>query len=650
MTRRASIDRDAAACGALAVLILAQLVPPWLKGLAPFWGDLTYIHHPWRAFDSQLLQAGRLPLWDPYLYFGMPAAAAMQDSLYYPVSAPFFLFSFSGALLIFHAVQYCLSAALAYLWLRSLGLRRTAALAGSGLVCLGGVWLRERPFLNHLAVLSMLPGLLLLARRPRALALALCAAFLGGYPPFFVGAAAAAFALSLILCGPGARRTLPKVWASAGLWAAGLCGILLLPAVELVGLSRRAAGVGLEEALQFGFAPSDLAQWISPALAGSFDPAVQWWKSCFVGVVGIALAARGCLCLPRRRAAFLVLWLASVLLLLLGGTNSVSAALWVHLPLLKFVRYPGFLSYLAVPVLAVLAAAGVQRLSPGVRLAAVFLLMAELVLYGAGAFPLARADIFLSAGPLVRRLQSELGDHRYLLSPRALEAVQGAGYEDWKHRLYGLTNAPFRLRAAGNFGEPLVPQANFEVMDRLYSAKSAEDAASWFSATDISVLLTPRPIEGSKMFVHEGRDLWEVHRWKRDSAGAYALTEAEGAAIPAGLPVQEDALRVRQPLLVERPREDRFSIAGESVEPGWVFVSEPRFPGWRVTLETPRGEGIVQSLPALSAFQRVHVPAGSWRLDFRYAPGSWLWGLALSVLAGLAMAWRGWRAALSAPR
>ena len=67
------LDRDLVVMLALAVVVALQFLPERLMGLAPFWGDLGYLHHPWRAFDSQLIQAGRVPLWDPYLYFGMPA-------------------------------------------------------------------------------------------------------------------------------------------------------------------------------------------------------------------------------------------------------------------------------------------------------------------------------------------------------------------------------------------------------------------------------------------------------------------------------------------------------------------------------------------------------------------------------------------------
>lgn len=646
MRRVAAADPDLAVWSLLAALISIQFLPAFLRGFAPFWGDLSYIHHPWRALDAQLLQAGRLPLWNPYLYFGMPLAATMQDSVFYPGSVPFFLFRFADGLLVFHLVHYWLSGALAFLWLRSLGLKRTAALGGAGLLCLGGVWLENRPFLNHLAVLSLMPALLLLAQRPRLLALVLCAAFLAGYPPFFVGCAAASLALAVVF---SPRQSLGRRfweiirgWSSAGVWAAALSGALLLPAVELVGLSRRSGGVGLDEALMFGFSPRDLLQWISPVLLPwkSFDPGIEWWKSCFMGFIGLALVAVGLTRLPRRKAFFFCAWLAAVLLLTLGGTNPVSAALWAHLPPLKFVRYPGNLSYLAIPVLALCAAVGIERLPRPWRAVLTAALFMELSIYGAGAFRLAPKDIFASAGPLVRRMQADLEGHRYLLSPRALERDTGAGIADWKYRLYGLTNDPFRLRAAGNFGEPLVPRANYALMDRFYGARSADAAAVLFPWSDIRFLLTPDMLSPSSMLQDKGRTLWQVYGSAVPAAPAYFFSEQDGGRIPEGLP--EGGLPgLGRALDVSRPREDRFSIEAESREPGWVYVSEPLYPGWRIRLTTQRGEGAARGLPALAAFQKVHVPEGPWRLEFRYEPDAWRWGLILTLVSALALAWRG---------
>ena len=78
---RTKLSREAWAAALLALLVLGLFVPAWSRGLMPFWGDLTYLHLPWQQASTQLLQAGQLPLWDPFLYFGMPMAANMQRAV-----------------------------------------------------------------------------------------------------------------------------------------------------------------------------------------------------------------------------------------------------------------------------------------------------------------------------------------------------------------------------------------------------------------------------------------------------------------------------------------------------------------------------------------------------------------------------------------
>lgn len=639
MRRTERLGLEAAAAAFLAAGVLALFLPFWLRGLTPFWGDLTYLHHPWRAAPAQLVQAGRAPLWDPSLYLGMPMLGSMQGGLLYPPTIFFYTFGFATATALFHFLHYLLAGWLTASWLRSLRLSWGASVGGGLSLALGGLLVSRMPFLNHLAVLAWAPALLLFFRRPAPLAALLSLMFLAGYPTFLPGAALVAWLLALLLRreGPSGPAEWARVWAAAGLSALALCAAQLLPALELASLSRRAAGVGAQEALTWGFSLADLRQWSSPLLVplSRFRPEVEWWKCVYLGLVAAAAAAAGSFFLPRRRAAGLAALLLAVAVLILGDSNRLSRFLWEVLPPLRFVRYPGNLSYLALLPLAALVGAGFSRL----RAAPVWtaLLAAELVVCGWRATPTATRGIFTEAGPLARGLQRRQGGARYLLSPRALESSSGSGVIDWKTRLYGLTNAPYRLRAVGNFGEPLVPAASYAFMDRVYSARGVAEAVSWLPWAGASRLLTPEVPPPSEKLVFEGRSLWAVSRLAEPPALAYRFSTREGAALPPGLPDSPPA--VGHALGVERRREDRFMVTGEGE--GWVFVSEPRYPGWRATLQTPRGHLPAAVEPALGAFQKLPVPPGPWTLNFRYDPACWRLGVLLSTLAllGLGAYW-----------
>lgn len=609
--------RPSRAAAVLGVLALLQFLPFWLRGLGSFWGDLFYIHWPWRAFDARALQSGQLPLWNPHLYFGMPAAASMQDSLYYPLTAPFFLFSFPTALMLFQLAHYWLAAVFCWLWLRKLGARPSAALCGAALYAFGGVLASNQGFLNHLSVLALWPAALLLAgHQARFCALALSLMFFAGYPPFWAGMAGLAVLIA------GKKRGVSVVAATALLSC-----VLLLPGAELVLHSKRSSGVGLDEALRFGLTPADLLGWVTPLLApGGFDPAVNWWRTCYLGVAGAALVVAGLG--SRRRSA---LWLgsaaAAVMLLMLGESFAVSRFVWANFKPLSFVRYPGNLAYLALLPLTVLAALGASRLKASLRLAALAFLAAELTLLGYWGFKPAPRELWTRKGPLHAALQATLEGSRYLLSPLALETHAGRDVYDWAARLYGLTNAPYGLRAAGNFGEPLVPKANYALMDALYSA-TPRAVSAFLPWADVGALLSVKPIEGVPGLVYERDVLWSLHRTAPPIRAAFlsgadgerlsALAQAPAGVKPRRLPVEERGF-------------GRLSVSGQTPA-GWVYLAEPLFPGWRVDLETPLGPGRAAALPALGPFQRVSVPAGNWRLTWTYAPGSFAAGLWATLL------------------
>ncbi|PIP81825.1 MAG: hypothetical protein CO113_14330 [Elusimicrobia bacterium CG_4_9_14_3_um_filter_62_55] len=649
MSRPGLGRRDLWVLTALA-LPLAAVVLPALTGRTYFWGDLLYLHHPWRALPAEMLQRGALPLWNPYIYLGMPLAASMQGAVWYPGTVPFYLFGFETALALFHALHFWLAGAGAYLWLRSIGMGRAAAAAGGAAWMLSGQLVRDLPFLNHLSTLAFLPAFLLLGRRPAFLGLALALSFFSGYPQMLAGSAAAAWLIgSARLWGASlscaravsAIGSFTRRWLLAGLFSLALSAALLVPALELAGRSRRSTGIDSSETLTFSFAPKDLVQFSSPLLVkrGEFSPAFQWWKTVYWGILGLAAAGLGFFRLTRAAACAAAAYLLGSILLMLGGSNPLSNALWTHAPLLNYIRYPGNTSFLASPVLMYLIARGLsgRKWAPWAALAVI----AELFAYSWFAHPAVPRGYFTQAGPLVRNLQRELAGHRYLLSPLALNWSRGRGADfasaslDLKQRLYGETNTAFHLSAVGNFGEPLVPNENYAVMDHLYSRPGLAALAPWLPWVDAKILLTKdRLAPGDLRYL--GDSLWQLYGPAVPVERAYWMDDATAEQLPRGLDADPPSMKEVVPVPVERLREDALRASGNFSRPGWLFLSEPFYPGWRFRLDAGGASSNPDSLPALGAFRRYRVPAGAWTLAARYAPGSWTLGLSISLLSLLA--------------
>lgn len=634
---RRIVAPEAFVAAVFAALIFALLGGAWMRGLSVFWSDLTYLHHGWRAAPAMLVAAGRAPLWEPSLYFGMPMSGSMQGGLFYPASTVYYLFGFATATALFQALHLFTAGWLCALWLRAFRVSWGASLGGALLFAFGGVMIARLPFLNHLSTLAWAPALVLFFRRPVPLALTLVLMVLAGYPTFIPGCAAAAWVAAYAARAQRWSWVGGAVdWIKAGLLSGVLAAVQLFPGFELAWHSRRSSGVGLAEALTWGFAPVDLLQWIGPLAVGveNFNPAVYWTLCVYLGLAGVAAVGAGVMTLPRRRAIVLAMAIAGVIFLTLGASNPLSDALWRTASPLRFVRYPGNLAYIAMLPLAVLAAAGFsgRRLGPLLVLVSAL----ELLVLGRGATPLAPRDLFVEPGPLVRILQERLGDERYLISPKALQASQGTDIFDWKQRLYGLTNAPHRLRAAANFGEPLVPAASYAAMDALLSLPSADAAAGWMPWIGASRLLTPGPVNSPHLRT-DGRALWEISTLRASPVAlAYHLTPSDGAALPAAWPALPPT-GARAPLAMRRTREDRFEVSGEGA--GWAYVAEPRFPGWKTTLSSPAGDRSVIAQPALGAFQKVETPSGPWTVRWRYEPQPWRWGLLLACFSWIVLAW-----------
>lgn len=93
-----------------------------------------------------------------------------------------------------------------------------------------------------------------------------------------------------------------------------------------------------------------------------------------------------------------------------------------------------------------------------------------------------------------------------------------------------------------------------------------------------------------------------------------------------GVPGEADQLRVA----VRTP--EQTVIEATTACPGLLVVGDPWFTGWRAWVDgrptrIQQYQGVIRAVP---------LEAGAHRIEFRYQPGSVLWGSALSLL-GLAL-------------
>jgi len=342
-------------------------------------GDLASFLYPMYGFASQALHAGHLPLWNPYLFSGMPFAADIQSGLFYPANLLIERFSrpFSyGAMETLAMVHYALAGSLAYLLARSLGVSRAGSILGGVVWMWSGFMVAQLGHLNMVEVAVWLPLELLLLRlalrgvRPLITApltsVVLAVAFFAGHTQLFLYELLAVL-LFTVLWGSW-RRSLPLLGAIlAG--AAILSAVQILPSLELTRLSLR-AGISYEESTKFALAPAGLLTLLVPHFFG--ESSQNYWGSWtttevfgYAGVLPLLLAAAA-VRLRRTAESRFFFWLAVLgVLLSLGEATVLQGWLYRFVPGFDKVRAPGrFLVYFDLGV-AMLAALGFDAIREG---------------------------------------------------------------------------------------------------------------------------------------------------------------------------------------------------------------------------------------------------------------------------------------------
>ncbi|MBI2887610.1 MAG: YfhO family protein [Chloroflexi bacterium] len=354
----------------------------------------TYFYPNWH-YRAEVIQQGRLPLWNPYIFAGVPFLANLQTGVLYPPNLLFLGPQAPAAVALSYLLHLWLAAAGMYLLLRvAMGVGAAAALLGGLVFALGGFFAAQAGHINQVQAAAWLPALALaywrayhgwslpwLALGSLLMAMQLTA----GHPQesYLTLAALAFLGLHEATAAAQARQTPGSGWLerlplagyplrwlarcghAAALLAlmsglgAGLAAVQLVPAAELAALSIRGGGLAYEDAISFSLPPWELLRALLPTY-GALP------LSEFVGYVGVAPLLLAALALrqwpPAPYAGFFGgLWLVG-LFLALGGYNPAYPWLFERVPGLDLFRVPARWLFLCAFGAAGLAALGLETL------------------------------------------------------------------------------------------------------------------------------------------------------------------------------------------------------------------------------------------------------------------------------------------------
>lgn len=349
-------------------------------------GDIYLYFYPYWDARAEALLAGRLPLWTPDIFMGVPFLANPQTGVLYPLNWPLAFFSAPTAAkisLVFHALLAALGTQL--FARQRLGLSALAGLLAAVLFACGGYFVAQVEHINQFQALAWFPWLLLVGGLSDGqkghwvlvigrLAVIIALQILAGHTQsvFISLTGLALFSLisnqqSAITNHPITKSLIPNSLALffSILFALLLSAAQLLPTLELQRESLRSGGLPWREAVSFSLDPRLLARVLLPGYSrGLFTEFVA-----YVGVLGLGLAVLG-VGRSRERVALLVLALVG-LDFALGAFNPLYAAL-ANFPPINLFRVPARWLFLLAFGVACLAGFGldsiVRRQSSAVRL------------------------------------------------------------------------------------------------------------------------------------------------------------------------------------------------------------------------------------------------------------------------------------------
>src|SRR5688572_8091327 len=378
---------------ALAIFIAAALTLWWpmFAGQVIHGSDYYLAGWGFRHFGAEYFKEHHsIPLWNPYIFGGIPYVAGMHGDVFYPTAWLRWLLPLTTATNLTFGGHLVLAGVTMYAFLRGLRLSWTAAVAGGLAYMLSGIVASMvspghdgKLFVSAVAPLLLL-GLLRGIRERKtagygAAALAIGLAMHGHpQPGYYLLVAAAIWTLFLVFWDEEKPRGRARYHALG--WSAlavaigiGIYAVQLLPLLAYVPDSPRAAGGpsgGWEYATGFAMPPAEIASTFYPQLNGIKDAYAgsNHFKlhTEHLGVVTILLALCGLGGVRGRRERIALGVIAILFLLVALGGHTPFYRLWYELmPTQKSVRAVGSAFYLVALPICALAGYGTQRLLAG---------------------------------------------------------------------------------------------------------------------------------------------------------------------------------------------------------------------------------------------------------------------------------------------
>ncbi len=361
-------------------------------------GDILYYFYPYRDYAAAALRAGRLPLWNPYIFLGAPFLANPQAAVLYPLHWPLSWLPVTAQIAWSAALHTWIVGLGGYALLRGWGQSAWVGLAAGLLLAGSGFFGGLIGHINQMNGAAWLPWALLVlvwadAAAPLGAGWSRRAAAAGWFAlltalMLLAGHTQTAYinlaGLGLWCVWPLIPALRSRAWTAAGsrvarrlaVYAVGVgVGALtaapqLLPTLELSSRGLRQGGLSYAEASSFSLKPLQLLWSLLPSygladLSAVFATSGYTEFVAYVGLIGMALAAwvtlRGAWRHGPAGGTGLLLAVTG-LFLAAGRWNPVYYLLYMAVPGFDLFRAPARWMMLYTLGMAILAGVGLDGL------------------------------------------------------------------------------------------------------------------------------------------------------------------------------------------------------------------------------------------------------------------------------------------------
>lgn len=307
----------------------------------PILTDVVSFTFPMQMLAIDMIKSGQLPLWNPYIFAGMPLLANFQSAPFSPTNFIYFLLNRLDAWSVQIILQHILAAFFTYLLLRFWKVTKFGSVIGGIIFAFSGYNLIWSQWNGHTLAAAFVPLIILFVDRwfiyskffdGAGVTISLCLLFLSGYPQVALYLAISLIVLWFVRFSKTKnyieKTLLLFIFLILGI---SLSSIQIIPGAELLSLSQREVE---PHPYEWAFLPwTKIITFLAPDYFGNHSTQNYWGpqdytsNTGFVGVISIILATAGLFIIKKKKEIKFSLYLL-ITSLIFAFPTFISIFLW----------------------------------------------------------------------------------------------------------------------------------------------------------------------------------------------------------------------------------------------------------------------------------------------------------------------------------